>query len=341
MKYNQYRFKFYFNASHAIYLLGELGQSHPHTWEIIVQTVKITDNFVLFNEIEKAIEDFLTRYQDVSINTVEPFTTTNPTLENICTYFKECTQEMLYAKGWLLLSIELSETPTRSYLISESNELDANDAFYKSQSEETLQEILDKLTKEKLDALRNINETLLQEAPPDDHEQNTLKLQKAPEDKHIICSTIFSRPNTLEIKVDTVKNKESIVQFNEVENTIKDFLSYYQDVSINTIRPFTNTNTNTTLENLCFYFKECIQEILHEKGWLLLSIELCETPTRSHLINVSSELAIDEDVYNPQRETLEEVYPDNHEQSAMESQEAQDNRKSLFRTIFRWNKRKR
>lgn len=312
MQYNQYRFKFYFNASHAIYLLGELGQSHPHTWEIIANTVKITDSFVLFNEIENTIEAFLSRYQDVSINTVEPFTTTNPTLENICTYLKECIQEMLYEKGWLLLSIELSETPARSYVISASNELDRNEAFYNSQSEDTLQNILDKLTQEKLNALMNLNETSWQEVLPDNHEHSTIQSHKAFEDRHSICSAIFRRPHTWKIIVNTVKTTDSFVLFCEIENTVVAFLSRYQDVSLNTLEP--STTTNSTLENICTYFKECIQEMLYEKGWLLLSIELSETPTRSYVISVPNELD-------------------------MKSQKAPDDRHSIFSAIFRRNKK--
>ena len=37
MRYSQYRFSFYLNASHAIYINGELGDSHPHTWEIVIK----------------------------------------------------------------------------------------------------------------------------------------------------------------------------------------------------------------------------------------------------------------------------------------------------------------
>jgi 6-pyruvoyltetrahydropterin/6-carboxytetrahydropterin synthase len=333
LQYNQYRFKFYFNASHAIYLLGELGQSHPHTWEIVVNSVKITDGFVRFNEIETMIEAFLSRYQDVSINTVEPFTTTNPTLENICTYFKECIQDMLYEKGWLLLSIELSETPTRSFVISVTNELDRNEAFYNSQSEETLQEILDKVSAEKLKALIYLNATSSQEMDPDNCAQNTMKSQKAPDDGHSICSSIFRRPHTWKIIVKTIKTTDSLARFNEIENTIEAFLSCYQDVSIKTAEPF--TPKNSSLENICTYFKECIQEMLYEKGWLLLSIQLSETPTRSHVIRVSNELERDETL-------LQEVFPDNQEQSTMKSQKAPEDRRSfsnrVISSIFRRNK---
>jgi 6-pyruvoyltetrahydropterin/6-carboxytetrahydropterin synthase len=150
LQYSQYRFKFYFNASHAIYLSGEMGQSHPHTWEVVLCVMRIADNFVMFNEIEKMCEEFLLSYQDVFINTVQPFTTINPTLENICGYFKEKIQNMLYEKGWLLLSIELSETPSRAYMISVSDELEVGKSYNSSLDEESLQEIVDKLTEEKV-----------------------------------------------------------------------------------------------------------------------------------------------------------------------------------------------
>lgn len=155
MQHSQYRFKFYFNASHAIYLSGEMGQSHPHTWEVILNVMKVSDNFVLFNEVEEMSEAFLLQYQDVFINSVQPFTTINPTLENICTYFKEKLQEMLHEKGWLLLSIELSETPSRSYVISVSDEMEARKSFFEQKTEDTLQHLVDKLAAEKIDSLKN------------------------------------------------------------------------------------------------------------------------------------------------------------------------------------------
>lgn len=153
MTYSQYRFKFYFNASHAIYLMGQLGESHPHTWELIIHGAKITDDFAPFNEIEKKIEDFLSQYQDVFINTVQPFTTINPTLENICTHFKTSIQELLYLKGWLLLSIELSETPTRAYVISMHDEAESKKSYYEKAGAETNQDVVDELVFEKLDSL--------------------------------------------------------------------------------------------------------------------------------------------------------------------------------------------
>lgn len=124
MKYSQYKFKFYLNANHAIYLGGVLGQNHPHTWEITLDTVKVGNDFIQFDFIEKSVEQFFADFQDSDINTIDPFTVTNPTLENLCHYFKCKLEELLSSHGWLLTRIEMSETPTRSYIIDRSDEID-------------------------------------------------------------------------------------------------------------------------------------------------------------------------------------------------------------------------
>lgn len=118
MQYRQYRFKFYLNASHAIYINGALGERHPHTWEISINVLKMQEDFVAFNKLEVEIEAFIEHYQNSYLNDKEPFTTLNPTLENCCWYFKEQLTQILNNKGWLLLMIEMSETPTRSYVIN-------------------------------------------------------------------------------------------------------------------------------------------------------------------------------------------------------------------------------
>lgn len=118
MRYSQYQFNFYLNASHAIYINGKLGEAHPHTWEIIIKTIKSQKEFVMFNEVEKRIDEFLGGYQNKYINDFEPFDATNPTLENITSYFLEKLEAILEPLGWIVFYIEVSETPTRSYIIS-------------------------------------------------------------------------------------------------------------------------------------------------------------------------------------------------------------------------------
>ncbi len=117
-KHQQYKFKFYLNASHSIYINGELGSRHTHTWEISIHLLKMRDDFVKFTSIESQIEALLNVYQDKFINDVEPFNTLNPTLEHMCTYFKDRIRELVNNEGWILLLIEIGETPTRSYVIN-------------------------------------------------------------------------------------------------------------------------------------------------------------------------------------------------------------------------------
>jgi 6-pyruvoyltetrahydropterin/6-carboxytetrahydropterin synthase len=116
--YNQYKFKFYLNASHAIYIDGSMGERHPHTWEITINVLKKRDEFIQFTNIEMKMEQWMKKYQDRFLNEIPPFDNINPTMENLCDYFKDILNEMLFQEEWILLMIEMSETPTRSYVVN-------------------------------------------------------------------------------------------------------------------------------------------------------------------------------------------------------------------------------
>ena len=132
MRYSQYKFKFYLNASHAIYINGSMGQRHPHTWEITIHVLKEKEEFVEFSTIEKKIEDWMKQYQDKSLNEIAPFDKINPTMENCCDYFKESLKQILFGEGFILLTIEMSETPTRSYVINLFDTEDTSEQEYNS-----------------------------------------------------------------------------------------------------------------------------------------------------------------------------------------------------------------
>lgn len=156
MKYDLYKFKFYLNASHLIYLNGVSGEKHPHTWEITIDTLKISNDFIQFHDIEKFVEDLLEKYQNQLLNEIEPFVFVNPILENICEYFKIEIQKLLTRNGWFLTSIEISETPTRSYIIDIINELnyDTIDDVLKDEG----QVILEKTADEKIKQILSMGE---------------------------------------------------------------------------------------------------------------------------------------------------------------------------------------
>lgn len=118
MGYSQYKFKFYLNAIHAIYIQGVMGEKHPHTWEIEISTLKQQEEFVQFKEVEEPVEKFLDKYQNKFLNACEPFKDINPTLENITNYLLKEMQAILMPIGWYIFCIEVGETPSRSYIIS-------------------------------------------------------------------------------------------------------------------------------------------------------------------------------------------------------------------------------
>lgn len=113
-----YRFKFYLNGGHSILIGGHQGQVHPHTWEFSLKILLQKQEFVEFNVYEKEINQFFGRYQNQTLNNVEPFDAVMPTLENMVEFFGEQLRMLIRAVGGELMEIEGSETPTRSYLIS-------------------------------------------------------------------------------------------------------------------------------------------------------------------------------------------------------------------------------
>jgi len=115
----QYKCKFYLNASHFILINNERGMPHSHCFEIVIDVAdENIDQFMKFNDIEEKVEKLLAKYQGNLINEIEPFDALNPTLENICAYLGDLIFDELIKFGWLLLTIEISETPTRSYIIN-------------------------------------------------------------------------------------------------------------------------------------------------------------------------------------------------------------------------------
>jgi len=121
---NQYKYKFYLNANHSIFINNVLGQVHPHTWEIMIEVLSTKENFVQFDKVEAVIGQIFERYQDQYINTIEPFNKVNPTLENMVYHFKKMIEEQIKEYYMILLSIEISETPSRSYIINSFDEVE-------------------------------------------------------------------------------------------------------------------------------------------------------------------------------------------------------------------------
>ncbi len=114
----KYKFKFYLNASHYIIINGKKGEAHPHTWEFILDVVLPNSEFVQFSVYERTIEAFFATYQNQTMNDIEPFDAIIPTLENMVEYFGGAIAKRLREVDGQLEQIEGSETPTRSFIIS-------------------------------------------------------------------------------------------------------------------------------------------------------------------------------------------------------------------------------
>lgn len=120
--FREYKFKFYLNGGHHILIDGHQGAVHPHTWEFTIKILIKKDGFLEFNVFEKAVALFFEKYQNQTLNLVKPFDAIMPTLENMVEYFGEQLREVIRTVGGELLEIEGSETPTRSYIVSYSED---------------------------------------------------------------------------------------------------------------------------------------------------------------------------------------------------------------------------
>ena len=68
MESHEYRFIFYLDAIHSIEINDKRGDAHRHTWKIGITVSKLKEHFIIFNEFEKIIDDFLARYQDKNLD---------------------------------------------------------------------------------------------------------------------------------------------------------------------------------------------------------------------------------------------------------------------------------
>lgn len=116
--YRQYKLKSYLNMNHFIIIDNKPGEVHPHTWELIVSVVSAQSDMTPFTNIERKIETIMDQYQDKLLNECKPFDTLVPTVENAARYFFRLIQDSIIQEGWILMMLEVSETPTRSYIIN-------------------------------------------------------------------------------------------------------------------------------------------------------------------------------------------------------------------------------
>ncbi|MBM6753160.1 MULTISPECIES: 6-carboxytetrahydropterin synthase [Lactobacillaceae] len=119
-KQHRYRLRFYLNASHAMRWDNNIGEAHPHTWELICEVKKLDDQaFIRFNDIEDAIQRVIEPLQGRFLNEIPPFDKKNPSLENIGDVFFDQIDSQLASVKCSLTQLEVGESPTRFFLVRE------------------------------------------------------------------------------------------------------------------------------------------------------------------------------------------------------------------------------
>lgn len=113
----EWRLKFYLNAYHYITINGSRGETHPHTWEFVVHFRIPSRSFVPFYEFENGIAAFLKPFNGQVLNETDTFRDVLPTLEGIVETFLPQFDRILTEAGGQLLSVEGSESPTRTFIM--------------------------------------------------------------------------------------------------------------------------------------------------------------------------------------------------------------------------------
>ena len=120
MKQRSYKIKSYVNASHAVRWESGTGKKHNHTWEIICE-LQVFEGMVSFFDIEKSLNSAINELSGQYLNDLPEFEVINPTVENVTEYLFGQVEHILRQNNAMLLRIEVSDSPTRSFCIDVTN----------------------------------------------------------------------------------------------------------------------------------------------------------------------------------------------------------------------------
>jgi 6-pyruvoyltetrahydropterin/6-carboxytetrahydropterin synthase len=112
-----YRFRFYLNARHSVTFDGKISNIHPHTWEVAVtfgSNISDTVNFTMFEGI---LEEYFEDYEGKYLNEHKAFVNISPTMENMGKVFYNDIKELVNHRNLHFDRLEISENPTRTYII--------------------------------------------------------------------------------------------------------------------------------------------------------------------------------------------------------------------------------
>ena len=115
----KYRFRFYLNATHGISIDNSTRKIHPHTWEVLIEISIESGMFTPFSQIENKVQQYLDSYEGTILNEVKPFDVIEPTLENMGKVMWNEISDMLKKENWCVSKLEISESPSRTYILGE------------------------------------------------------------------------------------------------------------------------------------------------------------------------------------------------------------------------------
>ncbi|MFC6202922.1 6-carboxytetrahydropterin synthase [Lactiplantibacillus nangangensis] len=115
-KQRSYKIKSYVNASHAVRWKSGTGKKHNHTWEIVCE-LHVFEGMVSFFDIEKSLNEAIDGLSGKFLNDLPEFKVINPTVENVTEYLFDKVDGILRQNNAVLLRIEVSDSPTRSFCI--------------------------------------------------------------------------------------------------------------------------------------------------------------------------------------------------------------------------------
>lgn len=115
-----YKFKYYVNARHSVDLgMGESG-IHPHTWEIVIYIKVNSSTMINFSSIDKYLDNYFEDFEGKYLNELDSFKSLETTMENIGKVVFEQLKRFLIDRDMNLQQLEISENPTRTYIIKEN-----------------------------------------------------------------------------------------------------------------------------------------------------------------------------------------------------------------------------
>lgn len=147
--YRKYRVKVYLNASHQLIIDGWKCKLCPFSWEFSLLIRVPLSKQVRFSDLEKELTNFLRPYQNVLLNCQPCFQGCNPTLENVTDRFSRDFYRIIRGLGGILVQVEASETPTKSYILDMQEELDQDGSLPEEQMlSQVIDAVLDCILKE-------------------------------------------------------------------------------------------------------------------------------------------------------------------------------------------------